>query len=188
MSGSGDEGGGLAERRRRVRAAALAELPKHRRFGDPARFGRALSASMLPFFLVRPSKGYGILTTTGRRTGKRRRKCVRVVRVGDTAYLVQLMPPELAVERPGAAGAWLLNIRADPRVRLRLPDGEHTAVAREITDPAELAEARTALCTPIFTADFGECLIHLRGRPSREKIRDLHRYWFDTGHPIAVDL
>ena len=34
----------------------------------------------------------------------------------------------------------------------------------------------------------GECALHLRGLPTRAKIEDLHRYWFDTGIPLVVDL
>ena len=45
--------------------------------------GRVLSALMLPHFMLLPPKGFGVLTTTGRRTGKTRRKCVRAIRRGD---------------------------------------------------------------------------------------------------------
>ena len=36
--------------------------------------------------------------------------------------------------------------------------------------------------------DYGECDIHLRGLPTRAKIKDLHRYWFNTGIPLVVDM
>jgi hypothetical protein len=36
--------------------------------------------------------------------------------------------------------------------------------------------------------DYGECALHLRGFPSRAKIKALHRYSFDTGIPLVVDL
>jgi hypothetical protein len=45
----------------------------------PQRGGKALSTLQLPFFLLHPPAGFGVLTTTGRRTGKPRRKCVRVI-------------------------------------------------------------------------------------------------------------
>ena len=35
-------------------------------------FGRILSASQLPYFQLRPPHDYGVLTTTGHKTGKRR--------------------------------------------------------------------------------------------------------------------
>ena len=50
--------------------------------------GRLLSASQLPWFTALPPRNYGILTTTGRKTGKRRRRCIRAVRAGDLVYLV----------------------------------------------------------------------------------------------------
>jgi hypothetical protein len=73
-------------------------------------------------------------------------------------------------------------------VTLRLGRRTFTGVAREIDDPAELKSAREAICETVHVVDYGECLLHLRGLPTRSKIRELHRYWFETGIPIAVDL
>jgi hypothetical protein len=84
---------------------AAAELPKHKRLLRTARDGQILSALMLPAVLLSPPAGYGVITTTGRRTGKLRRKCVRVICRGDRAYLVQLVPPHVAVTRPGAVSS-----------------------------------------------------------------------------------
>jgi deazaflavin-dependent oxidoreductase (nitroreductase family) len=161
---------------------------KHKRLLRTARHGQILSALMLPVVQLSPPNGYGVITTTGRKTGKLRRKCVRVVRRGMRAYLVQLVPPHLAVTRPGAVSGWLWNIRADPRVRLRIKGGSFTGVAREITDTAELALARSVICDSFFPTDYGEAGIHLRGLPTRAKIKDLHQYWFDTGHPLVVEI
>jgi hypothetical protein len=52
-----------------VRQAAAAEASKHTRTIRSARDGRLLSALMLPFFMLRPPAGYGVITTTGRTTG-----------------------------------------------------------------------------------------------------------------------
>jgi hypothetical protein len=30
--------------------------------------------------------------------------------------------------------------------------------------------------------------MHLRGLPTRTKVQELHRYWFETEIPIAIDL
>jgi deazaflavin-dependent oxidoreductase (nitroreductase family) len=153
-----------------------------------ARAGRVVSAlTLLPILLLRPS-AYGLITTTGRKTGKARRKCIRVVRRGDRAYLVQLRPPELATTRPTAIAAWVWNIRANPNVKLQMRGGTFAGVARELTEPGELAEAREALCESVSLFDYGECRLHLRGMPTRSKIQDLHRYWFDTGIPFAIEL
>jgi deazaflavin-dependent oxidoreductase (nitroreductase family) len=171
-----------------VREAAVREDSKHARVIRSARDGRILSAIMLPFFVLRPPAGYGLLTTIGRRTGKRRRKCVRAIRAGDRAYIVMLRPPRLAIERPTAVAAWLLNIRSDPRVELRLPGGRFKGIARELQDPDELEQARAAVCATVTWFDYGECDLHVRGLPTRAKIEDLHRYWFDTGIPLVVEL
>ncbi|MFF2083306.1 nitroreductase/quinone reductase family protein [Nocardia sp. NPDC058176] len=170
------------------RAAAEAVLGEHGRLIRSARDGKRLSAAMLPFFRLRAPRGYGVLTTTGRKTGLPRPKCVRVLREGDRAYLVQLMPPNITIEQPDAVNAWLLNVRADPRVTLELRGGTHGGTAREITDPAELDTARDLLCDTVVPLDFGECAIHLRGLPTRSKIRELHSYWFRTGRAVAIDL
>ena len=143
---------------------------------------------MLPLFLVRPPSGFGVLTTTGRKTGKARRKCVRMVRRGNRVYMVQLRPPELAKTRPSAVSAWVWNIRSNPNVTLRIRGGTFAGVARELKDPEELAEARAALCETVHLFDYGECDVHLRGLPTRAKVKELHRYWFDTGIPLVVEL
>ncbi|MFI6169607.1 nitroreductase family deazaflavin-dependent oxidoreductase [Nocardia sp. NPDC051052] len=177
-----------SERLRKIRIAAAAEAEKHTRLVRTERAGRIVSAAMLPWFRVRAPDGYGVITTTGRKTGKKRQKCVRVIRRDNRAYLVQLVPPHLAITRPAAASGWLLNIRADPHVRIRLPDGTFDGTAREITDPTERAIARTILCETVTPMDYGECVLHLRGRPSRAKVQELHRYWFDTGNPLVIEV
>ena len=171
-----------------LRETAAEHVDEHARTIRSSRDGRILSAAMLPFFMLRPPAGYGILTTTGRRTGKRRRKCVRVIRRANRAYLMMLRPPTVALERPTHVAAWVRNIRADPRVQLRLPGGTFAGTARELHEPDELAAARAALCGTVTWFDYGECDLHLRGLPSRAKIEDLHRYWFDTGIPFVVEL
>ena len=90
--------------------------------------------------------------------------------------------------RPSAVSAWVWNIRSNPNVKLRIRGGTFAGTARELTDPVELAEARAAVCETVNLMDYGECALHLRGRPTRAKIEELHRYWFDTGIPLVVDL
>jgi deazaflavin-dependent oxidoreductase (nitroreductase family) len=171
-----------------VRDAAAKHASKHKRLIRSARGGRFLSALMLPFFLVWPPSGFGVITTTGRKTGKTRRKCIRAIRRGDKAYIVQLRPPEMALTRPSAVAAWVWNIRSNPNVVLRVRGGTFAGLARELKGPAELTEAREAFCETVNLFDYGECEIHLRGLPTRSKIKDLHRYWFDTGIPLVVDI
>jgi hypothetical protein len=73
-------------------------------------------------------------------------------------------------------------------VRLRTRGGDFDGVAREIADADERALARELICDTVFPNDYGECLMHMRGWPTRTKVKELHRYWFDTGTPIAIDL
>ena len=171
-----------------VRDAAAEHASKHRSLIRSARDGRLLSALMLPGVLAWPGSGYGVITTTGRKTGKARRKCIRVIRRGNKAYIVQLRPPELAMVRPSAVAAWVWNIRSNPNVTLRIRGGTFAGLARELKDQVELAEARAAFCEQVNLMDYGECALHLRGLPTRAKIEELHRYWFDTGIPLVVDL
>jgi deazaflavin-dependent oxidoreductase (nitroreductase family) len=141
--------------------------------------GRVLSALQLPSFLVRPPSGFGVITTTGRRTGKARRKCVRAIRSGNKAYLVSI---------GGDHAAWLKNIRANPNVRLRIRGGTFSGVARELADAGETRQAMTAYCETVNPFDYAECAVHRRGRPTRPKIKELHRAWFDGGIPLVVEL
>jgi deazaflavin-dependent oxidoreductase (nitroreductase family) len=171
-----------------IRQAAAAEIGKHRRLLRNGRDGRILSALMLPQLWLATPSGYGVLTTTGRKTGRPRRKCVRVIRCGERAYLVALRTPHIAVANPDFVNAWVWNIRANPTVRLRIRGGTFDGVAHEITDTLERRRARSLLCDIVYPNDYGECALHLRGLPSRTKIQELHRYWFETGIPVVIDL
>ena len=184
MRGDADVDSKLAD----VRAAAAEHAPRHRRLLRSARDGRVLSALMLPGVLALPGAAYGVITTTGRKTGKARRKCIRVIRRGSKAYIASLRPPALAMIRPSAVAAWVWNIRSNPNVTLRIRGVTFAGLARELTDQVELAEARAAFCEKVTLSDYGECALHLRGLPTRTKIEELHRYWFDTGIPLVVDL
>ncbi len=161
---------------------------KRNPFTKSAGGGRALSAMMLPFFTVRPPRGFGVLTTTGRRTGKTRRKCVRVVRRGDEAYLVMLGPALTGQAGPKAVAAWLWNIRADPNVRLRIRGGTFGGSAREIEEGPEKERARQAYCETVHTFDYVECDFHTSGWPTSAKVQRLHRHWFSTGIPLVIEL
>jgi deazaflavin-dependent oxidoreductase (nitroreductase family) len=145
--------------------------------------GRVLSALMLPFFMVRPPSGFGVLTTTGRRTGKTRRKCIHVIRRGNRAYIVMIRPVITA-----GASAWVWNIRAEPNVRLRIRGGTFVGVARELAEGPEMRRARKAYCEAVNPFDYVECTFHRGGRPTRSKIKELHHGWFDTGIPLVLEL
>lgn len=181
--------GGSGARAAAIREAAVREEPKHRRLITSPKHGQILSGLMLPGYAYGsvPS-GHAVLTTIGRKTGKPRRKVIRAIPQDDRVYIVQLRPPAVAVNTPLAVAAWVLNIRADSHVQLKLGRRTYVATMREIEDPAELACAREIFCEPVHPVDYPECVIHLKGRPSARKIRDLHRYWFDTGVPLVAEL
>jgi deazaflavin-dependent oxidoreductase (nitroreductase family) len=141
--------------------------------------GRILSAMQLPWFTLWPPRGFGVLTTIGRRTGKRRRTCVRAIRSGDRAYLVSLRGP---------FGGWMRNIEADAVVTLRIREGRFGGRARSVTDPAELERARQTYCGTVNRFDRMEHRMHRRGRPTPDRIRALHEHWFNVGTPVSIDL
>ena len=141
--------------------------------------GRVLSALQFPFFTLLPPGGFGVITTTGRRTGKARRKCIRVIRKGNKAFIVSI---------PGAEAAWVKNIRANPDIRLRIRSGRLRGIGRELSGPAERQQARAAYCETVNPFDYAECTMHRRGRPTGSKIAELHRTWFEGGLPLVVEL
>ena len=143
------------------------------------RGGRILSAAQLPWFAVLPPKGDGVITTTGRRTGKARRRTVRAIRHGDRAYLVSI---------PGARCRWLKNIRANPEVQLRIRGGTFSGRARELREATEIEEARTIFCDNLVPFDYLSCGMHRRGRPTRAKIEELIRAWFEGGIPLVIEF
>jgi len=140
--------------------------------------GRILSALQLPVFAVRPPAGYGILTTTGRKSGKTRRRCVRAVRRGDKVYFVAIK---------GTRTGWLRNVQANPNVRLRIRGGTYAGTPRELHD-AEKRAAMDAYCEAVSPFENLEYRMWRSGRPTRIKIEELHRTWFERGTPLIVDL
>ncbi len=99
-----------------------------------------------------------------------------------------LGPALLGMTGPGTTSAWLWNIRSNPNVDLRIREGTFGGVARELQPGPEKERARKAYCEPVHRFDYIECNFHLGGRPNEGGIKQLHRHWFDTGIPIAIDL
>ena len=162
-------------------AQRAAYLPGHRRnpLTTTLLGGRVLSAAQQPWFTLLPPKGYGVLTTTGRKTGQPRPKCVRAIADGDAYVLVSLRGPH---------AAWLHNVRADPAVQLRIRGGTFTGIARELQDAAERDRAREVYCGRIHVFDRLEYCMHRSGAPDARRIRDLHEHWFAVGTPVVVEI
>ena len=148
-------------------------------FTQTSRGGRILSAAQLPFFRLRPPRDYGVLTTTGRKTGKRRSRCVRVVRRGAKAYLVAI--------KGVAVTGWAKNALANPEVTLRLSDGRFSGRARELRAD-EHEEGRDAYSAGVHWFERLEWKAWREDGFTPEKSRELHGHWFDTGTPIVVEL
>ncbi len=140
---------------------------------------RILNVLQVPLFKLLPPRGYAVLTTTGRKTGKTRRNCVRAIRDGDKVYLVSL---------PGRYGGWFRNIQAQPQVTLRMRGGTFDGVAREITDRDEYETARTIYCGTVTPFDRGTYLVHRPNRPTPERIREMLERWFSVCTPLVVEL
>ena len=147
-------------------------------FTNSHKSGRLLSALQLPYFQLRPPRDYGILTTTGHKTGKKRSRCVRMVRRGDRAYVVAIK---------GSGTYWARNALANPEVKLRLRDGRFKGRARELR-PEERDEGREAYSANVGLFERGEWRTWRKDRFTPEKSRELHREWFDTGLPLVVEL
>jgi len=148
--------------------------------GEPAKWRpRALSVFLRPWFARGAFRGMGRLTTVGRKTSKLRRHAVRAIRKGTTVYVVSI---------PGAKASWLLNIRANPRVKMELRGAIAEGTAQELGEGPEREEARAAYVGTVNRADYLECILHWRGLPRRWKIQQLHEMWFDGGTPIRIDL
>jgi hypothetical protein len=45
-----------------------------------------------------------------------------------------------------------------------------------------------AYCGTVNPVDYLECSMHRRGRPTRTKIEQLHRTWFEEGIPLVIEL
>jgi hypothetical protein len=86
------------------------------------------------------------------------------------------------------SSAWLKNVQANPRVRLRIRGGTFSGVVRELREPGERQEAMQAYCETVNPFDYMECMMWKRGLPTRAKSRSLHRGWFERGTPLVVDL
>lgn len=141
--------------------------------------GQFISAMKRPWFSVLPPHGFGLLTVTGRKTGRRRHMCVRAIPSAGRIYLVAIA---------GAQSAWANNIRANPRVWLRVRGAHLTGRARVLDDPRELEQAARVYCERLNPFDYVECVIHRPGLPSSEKISDLHRGWCEHGTPVVIEL
>ena len=153
---------------------------KRNPFTRSAAGARALNAIHRPWFTLRLPPAYGELTTTGRKSGKARRRYVRATRCGDKVYVV-------AIKGAGISG-WAKNLRENPKVGLRIRDGTFEGTAREVSGAEESREGREAYCETVGPFEHVEYTMWRKGRPTPAKIRQLHGAWFDQGSPFVIEL
>ncbi len=142
-----------------------------------ARLANIFVAPMLR--LVPMPHGFVLLTVTGRRSGKPRRRPVRAVRRGDTFYAVAIL---------GERSDWLRNARKEPRVTIRPGRRTHDATVRELSDLAERESAGELYVGEIYPYDYVDYVSLHWGWPTRRKIIDAHRRWLEDGVMVAIDL
>ena len=142
------------------------------------RGARLLNAFTTPLWNRYPPRGFGIITTTGRRSGVPRSRSVRLVFDGRIAYLVSIV---------GERADWLRNARADNRVNVRAAGLRCPGRARDLRDATERRRAEELYCGTVHGSDYLECFLHLPGRPSRKKIDALLRHWLRHGTLLAID-
>ena len=151
----------------------------HNPFTKSSRGGRTLSALQLPLFTLRPPLGYGVLTTTGRKSGKRRRRCLRAIRRGDKVYVTAI--------KGGEPTGWVKNARANPSVTVRVRGGSFSGLAREPLG-VERSDATEAYCETVTPFDYVTYMMWRKGVPSPSKVKALFHEWFRDGTPLVIDL
>ncbi len=149
-------------------------------FAGSRGYARLSNLLMVPLFRLLPvSRGFALLTVTGRRSGKARRRPVRAVRRGDTLYAVAML---------GERSDWLRNVRKKPLVGVKLGSRRLAGRAREVTDAAEAAAALAAYVGEVVPADYVDYASYHWGWPTRRKIQEAHRRWAEKGIMVAIDI
>lgn len=131
------------------------------------------------WFKIAAPKGFAVLTTTGRRTGRLRHSNVRLITRGRQAFLVSIA---------GTQNSWIKNLQDNPEVELRLGRQNHMGRARPPCDDHERQRARDTYCQTVNWFDFVSSLVNQRGVPSRRRIVEMHSRWFDQGVVLVIEL
>ena len=97
---------------------------------------------------------YCYLTTTGRRSGRPHRIEIWYAAGPGTLYLLA---------GGGRSSDWVLNLLAEPAVKVEVDGTEHQAVGRVVEDPTEDEQARTLVFEKYRTRGHGD-LVDWRAR------------------------
>jgi deazaflavin-dependent oxidoreductase (nitroreductase family) len=128
-------------------------------------------------FLPTP-KGLALVTTKGRKSGKRRARAMRAVVDGNRAYVAAIM---------GERSDWIHNVRSDPAVTIKLGGKTYPATARVVPD-AERARAAEIYRPIAGWYDYFDYASFVWGLPTRSNVLKVHDVWFDTGTPVIFEL
>src|SRR5262245_42333204 len=132
-----------------------------------------------PWRLMPTPAGLAVITTSGRRTGRRRVRAVRAVKSGSVVYAVALL---------GERTAWLHNIRACPDVRIKLGRTTYAARARELCDEGDRGRAADAYRPVAGWFDYADYANFVWDIPTRRKLVKAHDEWFEQGTPVEFRL
>lgn len=133
-----------------------------------------------PMWMVMPTpNGLAVVTTKGRKSGKRRARAMRGVRVGDRVYAVAIL---------GRRSDWLANVKAEPNVTIKLGARTYRASARELVDPDERARAAETYRPVAGWYDYVDYASFVWDIPTRSKLRRVHDKWFANGIPVVFEL
>jgi deazaflavin-dependent oxidoreductase (nitroreductase family) len=137
-------------------------------------------SGMWVFFQILPApRGFALLTVTGRRSGKRRRRPIRAIRDGSTLYAAAIL---------GERSDWLRNLRENPKAQARVGTKTRGVTMREVTDPAERAKAEEMYVDTVVPYDYFDVPIVDWTFPSPARIRKSHRDWLERGILVALEL
>ncbi len=143
-------------------------------------FHRLSNIFVAPQFRLLPMpRGFVLLTVTGRRSGKPRRRPVRAIRQGDTFYAVAVL---------GERSDWLRNVRKDPAVRVKVVLRTRAGRAREVIDAPERDSAVELYVNGVVPYDYMDYAMVHWGFPTRRKIIRAHEEWVKRGVLVAIDL
>jgi deazaflavin-dependent oxidoreductase (nitroreductase family) len=123
--------------------------------------------------------GIAVVTTTGRKSGRRRARAMRAVRDGDRLYAVSILGP---------TADWVANLKADPNVTVKVGGTTYRATGRVITDPQELQKAADAYRPIAGWYDYFDYANFVWSIPGKSKLLRAHDEWFKTGTPVVFEL
>lgn len=149
-------------------------------FAGSKGYARLSNLFIVPLFSLLPvPRGFVLLTVTGRRSGKRRKRPIRAVHRDDKLHAVAML---------GERSDWLRNVRKEPRVVVKLGGRGYAGVAREVGNPAEREAAIEAYVQEVVPADYIDYASYHWSWPTRRKIQEAHLRWASEGVMVDIDI